>query len=191
MGKKRKDSPRPANPGKQNSGSLAKQVAPRPKRRRDLRPFIYGGFDLAFAVLYIVIILDLSPNRHGWAQALMLFVPACAILLGLGTIAGSLLRSGRWGRIGWIVSVAAGTGMVLLVIVVIGLLLASAAFLSGVYDAFGKAAASGILGGAALTIELVGLLPVFQLKYLMTRAGRRAFGLQPLWDGPIAAAERA
>lgn len=190
MGKKRKDPPRAANPGKTEPASSQK-VAPRPKRRRDVRPFIYGGFDLAFAILYVVIILDLSPNRHGWAQALMLFVPACAFLLGIGTIVGALLKDGRWGRIGWIVSVAAGTGMLLLVIVVIGLLLASAAFLSGVYDAFGKAAASGILGGAALTVELVGLLPLFQLKYLMTRAGRRAFGLQPLWDGPLAAPERA
>ncbi len=95
MGKTRKNPSRPANPGRA-AATRAEVATPRPKRRRDVRPFLYGGLDLAFAVLYVVIILDLSPNRHGWAQALMLFVPACAFLLGLVTIAGALLLDSRW-----------------------------------------------------------------------------------------------
>jgi hypothetical protein len=54
-------------------------------------------------------------------------------------------------------------------------LLASAAFLAGVYGAFGKAAASGALIAVALVIEVVALLPIVQVKYLMSRAGRRVY----------------
>jgi hypothetical protein len=52
-----------------------------------------------------------------------------------------------------------------------------------VYGAFGKGAAAGIMGAMALIFELVGILPTLQAKFLMTRAGRRAFGLEPLWGG--------
>jgi len=45
-----------------------------------------------------------------------------------------------------------------------------------VYGAFGKAAATFALVMVALLVELVALLPVVQVKYLMTRSGRRAFG---------------
>jgi hypothetical protein len=55
----------------------------------------------------------------------------------------------------------------------------SAAFLAGVYGAFGQAAATFALVMVALVIELVALLPIVQVKYLMTRAGRRAFGVPP------------
>ena len=47
--------------------------------------------------------------------------------------------------------------------------------LAGTYGAFGKAAASTALIGVAIVVEIVALLPVFQVKYLMTRAGRRAY----------------
>jgi hypothetical protein len=35
--------------------------------------------------------------------------------------------------------------------------------------------------GAAVIIEAVALLPALMMKYLMTRAGRRGFGLEPIW----------
>ena len=49
--------------------------------------------------------------------------------------------------------------------------------LAGVYGAFGKAAAMSGLIGVALIIEIVALLPLFQIKYLRTRAGRRVYGI--------------
>ena len=69
---------------------------------------------------------------------------------------------------------ASGGTLVALAILLIVRLVVSAAFLAGVYGAFGQSAAGGSLIGAALVIEIVGLLPLFQLKYLRTAAGRRA-----------------
>jgi len=46
-----------------------------------------------------------------------------------------------------------------------------------VYGGFGKAAATFSLVMVALVIELVALLPIVQVKYLMTRAGRRVYGM--------------
>src|SRR4029078_9472942 len=56
-------------------------------------------------------------------------------------------------------------------------ILISAAFLSGVYGAFGKAAAMTSLVAVALIVEVVALLPIVQFKFLMSRAGRRAYGV--------------
>ena len=65
--------------------------------------------------------------------------------------------------------------LLLTTIILIVRVLVSAAFLAGVYGAFGKAAATFALVAVALVIELVALLPIVQIKYLMSRAGRRAY----------------
>ena len=162
----------------------AKADAPAPARtrRRDLRPFIYAGLDLLFAVVYVFAVTELSPNRHAWAQALLFCLPVGAVVLAAGTLAGALVKDARLARIAWIAAVAGATLMLVVTVVLLALLLASAAFLSGVYGAIGKGAASGVLAAAALIVEVCGILPAFQLKYLMTRGGRRAFGLAPLWS---------
>jgi hypothetical protein len=56
-------------------------------------------------------------------------------------------------------------------------ILISAAFLAGVYGAFGKAASTFAVVSVALIVEVVALLPIVQIKFLMTRAGRRAYGM--------------
>lgn len=149
--------------------------------RRDIRPFLYGGLDLLFAAVYVYLLTSALPNRHLWAQVLLFGLPVFATIMAVGTIAGGVLKKPEMTRIAWIVAVVGGAGMVVVTVTVLALLLMSAAFLAGVYGAFGKGAAMGVLGGAAVVVELCGLLPAFQLKYLMTRAGRRAFGLAPLW----------
>jgi hypothetical protein len=159
----------------------SKVTRPDPKRRRDLRPFIYGGLDLLFAAVYLFSVTELSPNRHGWAQALLLCLPVGAVAMAAGTLTGALVKNPSVARIAWIGAVAGGALMLVVTVVLLALLLASAAFLSGVYGAIGKGAASGVLAAAALIVEVAGILPAFQLKYLMTRGGRRAFGLTPLW----------
>lgn len=157
--------------------------APAPAKKRGLDPriIIYGVIDLLLLALYIYVIGVAAPNRHLWAQLVLYTIPGFALLLGVGTLVGGMMREGLAARVAWITAVVGATGMLVFMVVVLGLLLASAAFLSGVYGAFGKAAAGGILGAAALIIELVGFVPVLQLKFLMTRGGRRAFGLAPLW----------
>jgi hypothetical protein len=81
-------------------------------------------------------------------------------------------------RQGWWIAVVSGSVMILATILLIIRVLVSAAFLAGVYGAFGKAAATSALIGVALVVEVVALVPLFQVKYLMTRAGRRAFAMQ-------------
>jgi len=152
------------------------------RRRRDLRPFIYGALDLISLVIYVVVIAKVSPNRHAWAQALLWLLPVAVGLLGAGTVGAAVLRDARLNRIAWTTAVTGGALMIVVVIVLLCLLLMSAAFLAGVYGAFGKGAAAGCLGAAAAIVELCGLLPAFQLKYLMTRGGRRACNLPPLWS---------
>src|SRR5688572_5073316 len=104
--------------------------------RRDVRPFIYAGLDLAFGILYIVIFTTLAVNRHTWAMVILWSLPVVVIGMGIATLLGAVLR-GPSRRYAWIAAVSAGTAMLILTIVLLGLLLASAAFLSGVYGAFG------------------------------------------------------
>ena len=73
------------------------------------------------------------------------------------------------------VAIAGGSLILLSTFLIIVRLLASAAFLAGVYGAFGQAAASGALVAVALVIEVVALLPIVQVKWLMSRAGRRVY----------------
>lgn len=152
------------------------------RKRRDLRPFIYAGLDVLFAVVYLFSVTELSPNRHPWAQALLLCLPLAAGVMAIATLVGGLVEDAKLARIAWIAAVAGAILMLVVTVVLLALLLMSAAFLSGVYGAIGKGAASGVLAAAALIVEVCGILPAFQLKYLMTRGGRRAFGLTPLWS---------
>jgi hypothetical protein len=72
--------------------------------------------------------------------------------------------------------------LLLVWIITVVIMLMSAAFLSGVYGGFGQAAAMGTMVAVLMTLQLVALVPALQLKFLMTRAGRRYFGQQPLWS---------
>lgn len=135
---------------------------------RDPRVPIYAGFDFVMAALYAVMLFGVVPARHGWVQALSALVVGAAALMGV-----AMLIRRRWS---WWLGVSACAALLLLAVTFVVLTVASAAFLSGVYGSFGQAGALLALLMAALLIELVALLPAFQLKFLMTRAGRRAFG---------------
>lgn len=134
----------------------------------DRRRWIYGGLDLAFAAMQAILIWKVVPqNRLPSASFHLWTLPLATLVMGIGTMMG--------GRRGWKVAVVAGSAALLSTILLIARIIVSAAFLSGVYGAFGKAAAMTALISVALLVELVALLPVVQVKYLMTRAGRRAF----------------
>ena len=149
----------------------ATQPGPHP-RRRDRRPYIYAGFDFAFAAFYALLLIQ-APTRHGLHGALLWSTVAAVVLAGVGMV----LRN-RWG---WRAAVAGCGALLLVTLGLLVLLLVSASFLSGVYGSMGQGAAMMALLAGALIIELCGLLPAFQLKFLMTRAGRRWFGQGPLW----------
>lgn len=139
--------------------------------KRDSRRWIYGGLDLAFAALYAIAIWKVIPNRLPSAAAHLWTFPLATVVMAAGTLVG--------GRRGWWVAVIGGSAVLLSTFVLIVRIAVSAAFLAGVYGAFGKAAATFAIVVVALVIELVALLPVVQVKYLMTRSGRRAFRMAP------------
>ena len=138
---------------------------------RDIRRWIYGGLDLAFAAVYAFAIWKVIPNR----------LPSAALHLWTFPLAGAAMAAGMvlGGPRGWWIAVGAGSFALGSMVVLLVRIAISAAFLAGVYGAFGQAAATFALVMVALVIELVALLPIAQVKYLMTRAGRRAFGRPP------------
>lgn len=149
---------------------VATQQAP----RRDIRPWIYLGLDQLFAILYAYVIAKVIPNRLPSATIHLWTIPVCAQAMAAG-MACAMWPATR--RIGWWTAVIGGSLLLLSTFVLIVRVLISAAFLAGVYGAFGQAAAMFSLIAVALVIEAVALLPIVQVKYLMTRAGRRAFGI--------------
>jgi hypothetical protein len=157
---------------KQPAKPEAKVVAPAPLPRTDPRPYIYLALDQLFTIVYVVVIQKVIPSRLPSATIHLWTIPICTQIMAIGT-AGVLIpgwkTKGRW------IAVAGASALLLSTIVLIARVLASAAFLAGVYGAFGQAAATFALVAVALVIELVALLPVVQLKYLLSRAGRRAF----------------
>ncbi|HSD86282.1 MAG TPA: hypothetical protein VLB44_02165 [Kofleriaceae bacterium] len=147
--------------------------APQPARR-DIRPYIYLALNQIFAVAYFYAVIAAIPNRLPTAKVNLYAVPVLMQLITLGAAAVFLpaLR-----RIGWWIVVVGNSLLVAVTIVLIARVLISAAFLSGVYGAFGKAAAMTALMGVAIVVEIVGLLPLFQIRYMRSRAGRRAYDL--------------
>jgi len=137
------------------------------RRRREIRPFIYAGFDFAMAALYAVLLTQ-APTRHAGQAAILWSTVAAVVLAG----AGMLWRS-RWG---WRAAVTGCALLLAIAVVILVLILLSASFLAGVYGSMGRGAAMMALLAGALVIEVCGLLPAFQLKFLLTRAGRRYFG---------------
>lgn len=146
-----------------------------PRMRRDLRPIIYLALNQLFVVIYVYLLTAVIPNRHASAAIHLYALPVLVQGMALGMAARLLPRS--WWRIGWWIGVVCGSLVLLATILLIVRVLVSAAFLAGVYGAFGKAAATSGLIGVALIVEVVALVPLFQVKYLMTRAGRRTFAM--------------
>ena len=137
--------------------------------REDVRRWIYGGLAAVFAVAYAVCNVFVMPNRLPAAALHLWTVPLFTALMAAGALLGN--------RYGWWLAVVAGSAVLASTILMIVRILASAAFLAGVYGAFGKAAASFALVAVALIVEVVALLPICLIKFLMTRVGRRAYGV--------------
>jgi hypothetical protein len=135
----------------------------------DRRRWIYGFLALGFGIAQAGIMLVVIPNRLPSAAMHLASVPVFTIVMAIGTLLGK--------RFGWWLAVVGGSLVLLSTILMIARILASAAFLAGVYGAFGKAAATFALVSVALIVEIVVLLPISQVRFLMSRAGRRAFGV--------------
>ena len=142
--------------------------------RRDPRPFIYLALDQIFALAYFYIVIAAIPNRLPTAKINLYAMPILMQLIALGaaTIFVPSLK-----KIGWWVVVVGHSLLIAATVILIIRVLISAAFLAGTYGAFGKAASMTALMGIAIVVEVVGLLPLFQVKYMRTRAGRRAYSV--------------
>ncbi len=150
--------------------------APVTPRRRDRRPVIYAILDQIFVVIFAYVMWAVIPNRHASAFMHLWSLPVFLQIAAIGSFL-ALAKGDGARRIGWWAAIVGGSGLLAVTVLLIIRVLVSAAFLSGVYGAFGKAAATSALIGVALIVELVALLPLFQVKYLMSRAGRRAFSM--------------
>ncbi|MEO6775507.1 MAG: hypothetical protein ABI467_21275 [Kofleriaceae bacterium] len=140
--------------------------------RRELRPYIYLGLDQLAVIIYVVVIVKVVPTWMTSAKIHLWSIPIALQIMTLGMASVFVPRYRKRGR--W-VAIAGGSLILLSTFLIIVRLLASAAFLAGVYGAFGQAAASGALVAVALVIEVVALLPIVQVKWLMSRAGRRVY----------------
>jgi hypothetical protein len=121
----------------------------------------YGALDLGFAGLYAWLGFRVVPSRS------TTFTVALAILIALLVASGvGLLANARWGRVAGIVASAVLLGFAAAVI--LGLV-ASSAYLRGVYGPLGQGMAIVSLLIAALVVEAFALLPIFQLRFLLKR----------------------
>jgi len=138
-------------------------------KKPDPRRWIYGGIGLVIAIVQAYCVIAVIPNRlpsaalHLWTFPVLTFVMAVATLSGV--------------RMAWWIAVMAGGALLLSVMLVIVRILVSAAFLAGVYGAFGKAAATFSFVAIALIMQVVALIPIFHIRWLMSRRGKRAFGV--------------
>ncbi len=140
--------------------------------KRDPRPIIYFALDELGVIIYSIVILKLVPTWLTSAKVSLWSIPAALQLMAFGT---ATIWVPTYKKLGRKLAIVGGSLLLLTTFIIIVRLIASAAFLSGVYGAFGKAAASGALVAVALVIEMVALLPIIQIKYLMSRAGRRVY----------------
>jgi len=136
----------------------------------------YGVLDIVFGWAYLYLGLSVAPSRSPMVQGLVWILFSVLVLSGV-----ALILRRRWS--GWVG--LAGAGVVLgFTLFLISALALSAAYLRGVYGGFGKGAATICILAAFLAVEVFGLLPVFQIRFLLRPEVRRR--LRPP-AGPTAA----
>ena len=120
---------------------------------------LYGALDLGFAALYAWLGFAVAPGRSPiWNVALASLV---ALLAASG---GALLVGARFARP---LAIITQTLLLVFCATTIVLLVASAAYLRGIYGPIGQGLAMVSLLIAALIVEGCGLLPMFQLRFLL------------------------
>ncbi len=129
------------------------------------RPYLFAALDVTFAAFYVWASRTLLPSSDGVFEALSIGFAGAAGAMAVGTLAGR--RWGHWLAVGGCVALLAGATALL---VLLGL---SIGFLWGVYGAIGRGAATVVVIGMALVVELYVLLPAFQLRWLVSRRDRR------------------
>jgi hypothetical protein len=127
---------------------------------------LFGVLNCCFAAFYAAAGFWLIPARGLPFRAALTLLVTLLVFAGAGLIGGA-----KWGRtlaraVAWLQLAYA--------VVLIGLLLASAAYLKGVYADIGRGMAALCLVAVALIVEAVALWPIFLLWRLHSRAGDRS-----------------
>ena len=125
---------------------------------------IFGALDLAFGLVYLLSFIYVVPP---YSDVLKVPVYGLSILL---ICAGFLMLFTQ--KLGFWVGVLAGGVLAIVCLTLVGLLVASAAYLYGLYGAFGKGATYVTLFVISLVVTWFGILPGFQLYGLLRRPVR-------------------
>jgi hypothetical protein len=131
------------------------------KIQRSSASTAFGIVDLALAVLYAFLVLRVIPSRSSTFTGVAL---SASTLLAAGGV-GMMVQS----RLGLVVAAIAASSMVAATFGLILLLLASAAYMHGIYGGIGQAGSAISILAALLVIEVVGLVPALQLVHLWRR----------------------
>jgi hypothetical protein len=119
---------------------------------------LYGALDVAFAALYAWFGFVLTPGRSATFNFALAVV--CVVLAAGGA---GLVADARWGK--RLATVACWLLLAFSAVVVV-LLVASSAYLRGIYGPLGKGMALITLAVAALVVQFFAILPVLQLRAL-------------------------
>jgi hypothetical protein len=123
----------------------------------------YGILNLAFAGLYAALGYGVVPSRH---LSFSIGLGIVCVLVGGSGVA--LVVGARGARA---IAMVACCALLAACLLTVGGLALSSAYLMGVYDGFGRGAALVCLAFAALVVELTGLLPLFELRFLVRSPG--------------------
>ncbi len=134
--------------------------------RRTLRT--WAVLDGLHALLIGLCAAFIVPWKTPWANALLLAYAALYATAGAG-----LWRLARWG---WRLGVAAGLAGLATGVIVVGGLVASWAYLRGIYGDFGHGASIAALLIAVAAFSVLGLFPALQLRALLRREVRGDVG---------------
>lgn len=119
----------------------------------------YGLWNLAFAALYVWAGFFFAPGRSLAFNLALAGVSGLLALAGVGLVAGA-----RWGRR---LGIAASTVLLVFAAITTVGMVASAAYLHGVFGPLGRGMAVVTLCIAGLFIEAFAILPLFELRFLL------------------------
>jgi hypothetical protein len=131
---------------------------------------VHGALDIAFASLYAYLAFVVVPGRS------LIFSIVVAAICVLMTSAGIALLLGV--RLARKLAIASSVALLLFCASTILLLVASAAYLHGIYGPLGEGATWVSLVVAALLVEICGLLPIVQLRFLYRADVKRHFSVE-------------
>jgi hypothetical protein len=122
---------------------------------------LYGSLDLAFAALYAWMGFVVAPGRStAFSVALGL------VIAGLAIAGAGLIAEQKWARK---LAIAVSIVQLAFAAILVLLMIASAAYLKGVYGSLGQGIAIVTILVAALIVEGFALLPIFQLRFLLKK----------------------